>query len=96
MQTTLCEGCKKMNLWREDFQIHEDLKELEDSSKSCAFCDIRWKSYRAVDQNLGPSTTVHFHKMQSHLRLNEGYPPVLTIHYLPGKCLLPYKTAYFR
>lgn len=73
----------KMDLWQEDFNMQDDTRELEVLSGICDFCDMRWSYCKAIDRSYG--TKVHFDKRQSHLRLNEGYPPVLTLHYGPSE-----------
>lgn len=73
-----------MDLSAEKLDIRDSAGELERSSKACDFCELRWQVSKPVDLHYG--IPIYFDKANSHLRLNEGYPPVLTVHI--GACKL--------
>lgn len=77
----LCQRCTKLDLWQDDFKIHDDTRELKARSRDCDFCSMLWSKYKAASQ--GHSHKAYFDKSGSHLRLNEGYPPILTLNQGP-------------
>jgi hypothetical protein len=80
----LCEKCQKMELWKPNFHVSETRAELETMSSTCDFCRMRWNQCK----RRGPiGATVHFSKVDSTLRLNERYPPVLALCRPPGRLL---------
>lgn len=63
-------------------ESHDTFTGLEDSSRSCDFCKLRWELCQKIDRVYGPD--VYFDMKDSNLRLNEGFPPVLTLNIGPG------------
>ncbi|KAG8157951.1 hypothetical protein KVR01_012223 [Diaporthe batatas] len=78
----LCTRCMKLDLWHEKFQIHDNTRELEARSRSCDFCSMLWGKCNGVIQ--GRDQKIYFDRSGSHLRLNEGYPPILTLNEGPS------------
>lgn len=81
-EARLCEKCQNIELWKPNFHVSETREELENMSSTCDFCRMRWNQCK---RNTPIETTVHFSKVDSTLRLNEQYPPVLALCRPPGK-----------
>ncbi|KAI1079560.1 hypothetical protein F5B20DRAFT_581016 [Whalleya microplaca] len=74
---TLCIKCQKLEFWVPLFTMKDTLPELQEQSKSCDFCKMRWDLSKHIDPK--EASVVYFDRVGSNLRMNEGYPPVLTI-----------------
>ncbi|ROW13657.1 hypothetical protein VPNG_04583 [Cytospora leucostoma] len=77
-----------MELWAGEFLHTDKVSELEKQSPSCDFCRLRWDLCKRLARGAKP--VVHFDRLESTIRLNEDYPPVLTIHRDPGSSTKPW------
>ncbi|KAK7734705.1 hypothetical protein SLS53_007810 [Cytospora paraplurivora] len=78
----LCGTCRKMEFWAGEFLHTDKVLELERQSPFCDFCRLRRDLCKRLAR--GSKPVVHFDRLESTIRLNEDYPPVLTIHRDPG------------
>lgn len=80
----LCEKCSKIDFWAGKIAFTEkaDVTSLEKESPVCDFCRLRRDLCKRLNHTHAP--VVYFDRLESTLRLNENYPPVLTIHRGPG------------
>lgn len=78
-----CTKCQGLEFWSPHFSIRDTWEELENSLRTCGFCKLRYDLCQHLDRAEFPS--VRFDREQSVLKLNEGYPPVLSIRRGPGK-----------
>ena len=84
---TLCGRCKGLELWRPHYRFRDIPSELERLSASCDFCRMRWDLCKHLDPREFPF--IQFDRLESMLRMNESYPPVLSLARPPGKLQLP-------
>lgn len=80
----LCRLCKTLRFWDDDFRIIDRLKDLTSNSKSCDFCRMRLEACKQLQHDHPDGAPIYFDILDSNLRLDEGYPPVLTIQQVPG------------
>lgn len=78
----LCRKCSKTDFWAGEILFTEEVSSLERESSFCEFCSLRWSLCKRFTPAGVP--TVLFDRLESTLRLNESYPPVLTIQRGPG------------
>ena len=81
--TLLCGKCQNMDFSESQFVIEDTWSELEGNLDTCDFCRLRWELCNRLDRKQSPP--LKFVRDQSMLKLNEGYPPVLSICRSPGK-----------
>lgn len=81
----LCELCRSMRFWDDDFRIVDRLQDLFSRSKSCDFCNLRLEVCKHLKRNHTDGGPIYFDILGSNLRLDERYPPVLTIQTAPGR-----------
>lgn len=87
----LCGKCQKMDFWTDSFRFTDTLPELERQSTACDFCKMRWNLCK--DLNARETSTIRFDRLDSMLRMNEAYPPVLSLCRGPGKLVLHFKVC---
>jgi hypothetical protein len=88
----LCDKCLKLDFWEPRFRIKDTLSELEDLSRNCDFCKMRWDLSKHLNPEEFPS--IQFDRLESMLRINERYPPALTICRSPGMYFSNQPIAY--
>ncbi|KAF7529648.1 hypothetical protein G7054_g9799 [Neopestalotiopsis clavispora] len=82
ISTNYCAKCQHLKFWAPDFRVEDTWEELENNFRACGFCKMRWEICRHLDRKEFP--LVRFQHDQSMLKLNENYPPVLTVRRGPG------------
>ncbi|KAE8454271.1 hypothetical protein EG329_005196 [Mollisiaceae sp. DMI_Dod_QoI] len=73
----LCGKCQKMDFWADAFRFTDTLSELAQQSTTCDFCKMRWNLCKHLDPT--ETSTIRFDRLDSMLRMNETYPPVLSL-----------------
>jgi hypothetical protein len=81
--TRLCGKCQNLDFLELQFVIEDTWSELEGSLGTCEFCKLRWELCKHLDRKQSPP--LKFVRDQSMLKLNEAYPPVLSICRSPSK-----------
>jgi hypothetical protein len=87
----LCGKCQKMDFWEPRFRIKDTLSELAAQSGSCDFCKMRWDFCRKLNRE--ELSSIQFDRLESMLRMNERYPPALSICRSPGMNILQCQTV---
>lgn len=90
----LCAKCQQLEFWAPHFSIVDNWIELEANLRDCDFCRWRWELCRHLNREAVP--VVRFDRDQSMLRLNEEYPPVLSLRRSPGKLIRHPQMLYIR